>query len=167
MTNKVLLFIASILIVLGLTKFDISSLIPNINPNPVSVDVVDVSPPTDSDLREKANDIVSLLKSQLDPKDLVKFSKLRDLYFDLSVLIALDGDSEVIKTTDEIRQANSMAGIMLKLDLKNKYEGLAKCNNDLVVAAIGDDAVILSSDLRAKAVDAFKALSWAYNEGCK
>jgi hypothetical protein len=44
---------------------------------------------------------------------------------------------------------------------------LAKETKDVIVAAIGDDQVLLSTELRAKAVDGFKALAWACNEGVK
>jgi hypothetical protein len=33
--------------------------------------------------------------------------------------------------------------------------------------AIGDDNIPLNKELRAKAVDAFNALGWAYNTGAK
>jgi hypothetical protein len=73
----------------------------------------------------------------------------------------------VVKNTDEIRQANSIAGPMLRLDMKNKYKGLSKESQDVVIAAIGDDNIALSKELRPKAVEGFNALAWAYNEGSK
>jgi hypothetical protein len=79
----------------------------------------------------------------------------------------LDGEDAVIKTTDEVRQANSLSGVMLKLDMKGKYKDLASSCNSVIQAAIGDDSVLLDKDLRAKAADGFKALAWACNEGSK
>ena len=93
--------------------------------------------------------------------------RLRDLYLDLAQLITLDGDDLVIKNTEEIRQANSLAGVMLRLDIKGKYTDLASTCNDLIVTAIGDDNINLSPELRTKAVEAFKALAWGCNEGSK
>lgn len=166
MTNKYLLAVAGLLIIMGLTKFDPTQLLNNNRPAAV-VDTLELVEPTNENLKKEAEDIVVLLQEKLDKKDLAKFLELRNLYLDLGVLISLDGENEVIKTTDEIRQANSMAGIMLNLDLKNKYPGLAKENNDVLVAAIGDDSILLSKELRTQAVEAFKALAWAYNKGCK
>lgn len=167
MTNKYLLAVAGLLIIMGLTKFDPTQLLNNNNRPVAVVDNLELVEPTNENLKKEAEDIVVLLQEKLDKKDLTKFLELRNLYLDLGVLISLDGENEVIKTTDEIRQANSMAGIMLNLDLKNKYPGLAKENNDVLVAAIGDDSILLSKELRTQAIEAFKALAWAYNKGCK
>ena len=66
-----------------------------------------------------------------------------------------------------IREVNSVAGKMLRLDIKDKYPNLAELAKDLVVTNIGDDDVILDEELRLKAVEAFRALSWAFWEGSK
>ena len=95
------------------------------------------------------------------------FKKLRDLYIDLAKLVELDGEDEVVKSTEDIRQANSLAGVMLRLDIKGKYPDLAKEIKEVIVAAIGDDQIPLSKELRPKAVDGFNALAWAMNEGSK
>ena len=73
----------------------------------------------------------------------------------------------VIKNTEEIRQANSLAGTMLRLDIKGKYPNLAKEATEVIVASIGDDNINLSPELRTKAADGFNALAWAYNEASK
>ena len=93
--------------------------------------------------------------------------RLRDLYLDLAKLVELDGENEVVKSTEEIRQANSLAGVMLRLDIKGKYPDLAKEAKEVVVAAIGDDQILLSKELRAKAVEGLNALAWACNLGSK
>ena len=56
---------------------------------------------------------------------------------------------------------------MLKLDIKGKYEDLPETAQALVLEAIGDDNVLLNKELRAKAVEGFKALAWACYEGSK
>ena len=56
---------------------------------------------------------------------------------------------------------------MLKLDIEGKYDGLAEAAGDLVASSIGKDEVVLDDDLRAKSVEAFNALSWAFYEGSK
>jgi hypothetical protein len=161
--NNLLLVVAGLLILVGLTKFDLSRL--NILPNkPNAVDVLELPEPTDENVKKEAEDVVAILKesgAKVDAK------KLRDLYLDLAKLVELDGEDEVIKNTDEIRQANSLAGLMLRLDIKGKYPNLAKEAKEVVVASIGDDHIVLSKELRVKAVEGLNALAWACNMGSK
>jgi hypothetical protein len=161
--NNLLLAIAGLLVLIGLTKFDLSRL--NIVPNrPNAVDVLELPEPTDENVKKEAEDVVAILKesgAKVDAK------KLRDLYLDLAKLVELDGEEEVIKNTDEIRQANSLAGLMLRLDIKGKYPNLAKEAKEVVVASIGDDHILLSKELRVKAVEGLNALAWACNMGSK
>jgi hypothetical protein len=161
--NNLVLIIAGLLILVGLTKLDLSRL--NLLPSrPVSVDVLEIPEPTDESVKKEANDVVAVLKESGDKSDA---KRLRDLYIDLAKLVELDGENEVIRNTEEIRQANSLAGVMLRLDIKGKYLNLAKEAKEVVVAAIGDDQIILSKELRSKAVDGLNALAWAFNEGSK
>jgi hypothetical protein len=163
MNNKIILAIAGLLIILGLSKLDLNFL--RGNNNPTNIDVMELTEPTDELVKKEADEVISLVKSYNGSKN--DFKKLRDLMLDLGRLVELDGENEVIKNTEEIRQANSLAGIMLRLDIKGKYEDLSKESQDVVIAAIGDDNIPLSKELRPKAVDGFNALAWAYNEGSK
>lgn len=161
--KHILLVCGALLVLVGLIKPDLSKLIPS-NNNPTNSVVIEA--PMDSNIRTQADELVALLKSF--GSDIRGDAlKLRDLYLDLATLISLDGTDQVVKNTEEIRQANSLAGIMLRLDIKDKYSNLAKEAKDVIVAAIGDDQVLLSAELRAKAVEGFKALAWACNEGSK
>ena len=161
--NNLLLVVAGLLILVGLTKFDLSGL--NILPNrPNVVDVLELPEPTDETVKKEADDVVVVLK-EAGVKSEAK--RLRDLYLDLAKLVELDGENEVIKSTEEIRQANSLAGVMLRLDIKGKYPDLAKEAKEVVVASIGDDQILLSKELRVKAVEGLNALAWACNEGSK
>lgn len=161
--HNLVLVVAGLLILVGLTKFDLSRL--NLLPNrPVSVDVLELPEPTDENVKKEADDVVSLLKGSGGKSDA---KRLRDLYLDLAKLVELDGENEVIRNTEEIRQANSLAGVMLRLDIKGKYANLPKEAKEVVVAAIGDDQILLSKELRSKAVDGLNALAWACNEGSK
>ena len=92
---------------------------------------------------------------------------LSNLYSDLAKLTALDSTNEVIKNTDEIRDANRIAGLLYDLNLKNKYPGLAEAADNLFKTHIGNDNVSLDPTLRTKAVEAFNALAWAFYEGSK
>ena len=162
MNKNIILVLAALLILLGLSaKFNLV----NLSPNNPKVDVMELVEPTDPNVKREADDVIASLKSAGgDKKD---FKKLRDLSLDLGRLVQLDGEDLVIKNTEEIRQANSLAGVMLKLDIKGKYPNLAKEAFEVIVASIGDDNIPLSPELRTKAVDGFNSLAWAYNEASK
>jgi hypothetical protein len=160
--KNVLLGLATLLIIIGLLKPQFANiLVPN---KPVTVDVLELSAPTDEAVKKEADDVVALLKEAGAKTDA---KRLRDLYIDLAKLVELDGQDEVIKSTEEIRQANSLTGVMLRLDIKGKYPNLAKETKEVVVSAIGDDQILLSKELRAKAVEGLNALAWACNLGSK
>ena len=160
--KNILLGLATLLIVIGLLKPDFSNILGPFKP--VMVDVLELPAPTDEAVKKEADDVVALLKEAGAKNDA---RRLRDLYIDLAKLVELDGEDEVIKSTEEIRQANSLAGVMLKLDIKGKYPDLAKETKEVVVASIGDDQILLSKELRVKAVDGLKALAWDCNMGSK
>jgi hypothetical protein len=124
---------------------------------------VSLEAPDDEDILKECKDVTKILSSG-DKKDA---ARLRDLYIDISDLIALDGDQTVIKNTEDIRQANRLAGVILKLNIKDKYADLGKEAQEVIVSVIGDDNVLLSTELRAQASESFKYLAWACNEGAK
>lgn len=161
--NNLVLVIAGLLILVGLTKFDLSKL--NVLPNrPVAVDVLELPKPTDEAILKEASDVLQVVQKQVSKTDA---RRLRDLTLDIRKLVELDGEDEVIRNTEEIRQANSLAGVMLRMDIKGKYADLAKECKEVIVAAIGDDQIVLTPTLRSKALDGFDALAWALNEGSK
>jgi len=160
--KNILLALAGLLIIVGLLKPEFSNILGPSRPS--VVDVLELSSPTDEAVKKEADDVVAVLK-EAGIKSEAK--KLRDLYIDLAKLVELDGEEEVIKSTEEIRQANSLAGVMLRLDIKGKYPDLAKEAKEVVVASIGDDQILLSKELRVKAVEGLNALAWACNEGSK
>lgn len=163
MNNKILLIIGGILLFLGLVR-------PNLNfpiNNPIDNNaIVVVTPPADSEVKKLCEPIINALKNGSSNKS-KDGRRLSDLYLDLATLIELDGDNEVIKTTEEIRQANSLSGLMLRLNIKGSYPGLSEASQQFISSQIGDDMVTLDSGLRTKAADAFRALAWACNEGSK
>jgi len=163
-TKTLVLIIASILLAIGIFKPDLSSL--GIHNNVVVVDTehLNLDPPSEN-LLPYAKDVIKALSTSKDRK--VDGVRLAKLYNDMATLIELNGENEAIKTTEEIRQANRLTGLMLQLDIKNKYTDLAEAAQVLIVEAIGDDNVLLNNELRAKAVDGFKALAWGCNEGAK
>lgn len=163
MNNKVLLVIGGLLLLIGLVRPNIN--FPINNPNPVD-NIVVVTPPADEELKKTCQLVIDVLKAG--PSDRKQDGKrLSELYSDLAVLIRLDGENEVVKTTEEVRQANSLSGLMLQMNIKDKYDGLPEATNAVVLSEIGDDIVPLDEDLRGKAVKAFMALSWACLEGSK
>lgn len=159
MNNKLLWIIAISLLFVGIIK-------PNLNlenKEPIMV-VNNLVEPTGV-LKEKADSVIKALSVNNDRKTDGK--RLASLYNDIATLISLDGDNQVIKNTEELRQSNRLVGPMLQLNLKGKYPDLPEAAQSLVVTAIGDDQVLLNNDLRAKAIAGFKALAWACNEGSK
>jgi hypothetical protein len=166
LNSKLILVIAAILIFVGIFKPQLPLVGPN---SPVDVVVnpdLQVEKPTDEVLLEKAKVVIKAFDGSAFDKS-KDGQRLALLYLDLATLIELDGEQEVVKTTEEIRQANSLTGAMLRLNLKGVYPGLSDASNDLLVSQIGEDIVPLDSSLRAKAVDAFRALAWACFEGSK
>lgn len=162
MKNLVLL-LATILIIIGLFKPDFASII---NTSPTNnVSTVVVSKPSNIELLDECQDVVNALKKNSDRK--YDGLRLASLYNDLATLISLDNEDMVVKNTEEVRQANKLAGVMLKLDIKGKYPELAKATTSVIVASLGDDSVMLDDKLRQQAVDGFKALAWACYEGSK
>lgn len=162
MNNKVLLAIGCVLLFLGLVR-------PNFNfpiNKPVNNSIVIITPPADSEVRDLCKPVIDALKNGTSSRE-KDAQRLSDLYMDLSTLIELDGENEVVKTTEEIRQANSLTGLMLRLNIKGSYPGLSEAAQSFISSQIGDDVVTLDNNLRAKSVNAFKALAWACNEGSK
>lgn len=162
--EKILLVIASILILLGLFKPDFTSLIPVSVPS--VVDVINVDPPTDENLKALADKVVECFKSGSSDRK-TEALKLAELYYDISILVSLDAEEEAISSTEAIRQANMLAGPMLRMKIKGKYDGLAEAADNLVTSNIGTENVKLTEELRDKSVEAFLALSWACLEGSK
>lgn len=161
-TSKVILLVAALLIGFGLIKPKLN--IPNNEPVEVVVEILDA--PSDPVLKEKALLVVQCLKAGSNDR-VVDGKRLAALYFDLATLIELDGEQTVIKNTEAVRQANALSGPMLRMNIKDKYPDLAKNCNAVIVAAIGEDNIPLTKELRAKASEGFRALSWATNEGSK
>lgn len=167
MQNKLLLAIGALLVVLGIFKPNLPSLsLPGTNSVCVANNYV-TDAPSDLTLLEKARAITEILVSSDDSTRKSDCAKLSSLYCDIATLIELDADDRIVKDTATIREVNSVAGKMLRLDIKNKYPNLAETAKDLVVSSIGDDDVVLDESLRAKSADAFRALSWAFYEGTK
>lgn len=162
MSNKVLLYLGLGLIVVGLVK-------PNFNldlSKPANTIVsIDVNKPDDHALLTLAQNLLdSIRKNKVSKEDCLR---LANICFDISTLVSLDGSSEMIKNTEEIRQANRLSGLMLRMDMNKKYPGLAESMNLVMISYLGDDIVALNSDLRSKAVNVFQALAWAFIEGSK
>jgi hypothetical protein len=160
-SKTILLIIAGLLIFVGLTKPDFSFPVkPVVNP------VVVVEPPSDPELKKACQGVIDSLKAGGSSRktDAVRLSSL---YMDLASLIEIDGEDQIVKNTEEIREANRLSGLLLRMNIKGKYPDLATKANDVVVLGIGDDSVELDSTLRKTAVETFRALGWACYEGAK
>jgi hypothetical protein len=165
MKNNILLALGALLVCFSLfgQYFDTDFLKPGL-PDTTSY-VIDA--PADTGLLEKAKIVTETIQNSEDTTTRSDCLRLSALYADMAILLELDKDDLVIKDTASIREANSLSGKMLRLNIKDKYPGLAEDAKDLLSEALGDEDVTLDDDLRAKAVDAFRALSWAFYEGSR
>lgn len=161
MNNKVLLGIGILLCCVGLFKPDLSLLN---RPNNPSVSV-EIEKPSNEELLSSAQKVVDVLKNN--NASGTDCSRLSGLYYDMAQLISLDGDKQLVRNTEEVRQANRISGLMLRMNINDKYPNLASTMNAVVVASMGDDNVPLTPELRQKAADAFMALAWACDKGAK
>jgi hypothetical protein len=163
-SKNLLLVVAGVLIFVGLTKPDLIWLV---KPKPSVVEnILVVTPPESKELREKCQPVIDALRGGSSNRK-QDAKRLSELYSDLAVLIRLDGTNEVVKNTEEIRQANSLSGAMLQMNLKGKYPGLSEAAQSVIVSEIGNDIVPLDENLRGQAVKAFSSLAWACLEGSK
>lgn len=163
--NKVLVVLALLFVGYGLLKPDLSN-ISWPRSSVVNNETLKVEKPKDSKLLKACEGVIKTLKSGPNSRT-ADAAKLASLYYDLASLIELDNEDQIIKNTLEIREANSLAGKLSRVNLGGKYPGLAEACNSVVVTGLGDDDVVLDSEARKKAVDTFRALSWACLEGSK
>lgn len=161
-TNIIVLVVGGLLLTYGLLGSVIKD---NLSHNPIS-NAPAVSAPLDPSLRKNCELVIDSLRSGSSDRK-IDGIKLSSLFTDIAKLIQLDGENEVIKSTDEIREANKIAGAFYNLELKGKYPDLTESATKVVVQHIGDDNVSLDPILRQKAVEAFNGLAWACSEGSK
>jgi hypothetical protein len=164
-SKNLLLLIALLLIAIGIFKPNLNNFLDSNRPSVNVVDNLDLVAPSSDELLTKSKDIIKALSSNSDRK--IDGKRLASLYNDMATLISLDGENEVIKNTEDIRQANRLAGLLLRLDIKGKYPDLPEAAKALIIQSVGDDNVLLNKELRENAVNGFKALAWACNEGSK
>ncbi len=162
MNKKLLLSIAIGLVLLGIFRPNLSNIVPIKNE---SVATILVEEPTAEATVDACKKVIESLSSGPNPKK--DGLDLASLYSDISRLIELDNKDEIIKTTEEIAGVNRVAGLLLKLDIKDKYKDLGVNCQEVIKSVIGQDNVPLDSELRKKAVSAFKNLAWACKEGAK
>jgi hypothetical protein len=162
-SNKtIILALGGILLLLGVLRPDFSSFIPSSNTSVVTFDVSNFVAPA-KEYKDESEAVIKALSSNSGRKTDGKV--LASLARDIGLLIQLDEENEVIKNTEEIRQANSLVGPML--NLKDKYPDLKEASEKMIIAVIGDESVPLDKDLRNKASQAFFMLAWSYYEGSK
>lgn len=166
MKNKILLIIATVLIGIGLIGK--SNLLQIVNNNSCVVqEQLVVDQPKDQQVLEMCKKIVKSFNS-IDDSSRVKDSlSLSRMYYDLAILISLKSNDEIITTTGCIKEANSLAGKMLNLNIVDKYPNLSENCEEIVLYYIGSDNINLDDSLREKAYNAFMSLSWACQEGSK
>lgn len=161
MKEKLILFIAGLLIFFSVVQPNVG----NIWPKTSVVESIVVPSISEDDQKSVASIVESFRQGSSDRSTDGK--RLAGLYMDLATLIQLDGDDVVIKNTEEVKQANSLAGVMLRMNIKDKYPDLAANCNAYLISMVGQDIVDLDESLRKKASDCFTNLAWACYEGSK
>lgn len=165
MNNKLVLIMGLILIVFSYSDINLNDLNLRKNNAPSAVYVID--PPSDEVLLKDCKNIVNILQESDDSTSRKDYLRLSSLFYDMSVLLELDNEDEVVSSTEDILNANILAGKMLRLNIKGKYPGLAEASEQLLTNQLGEDNVALSEDLRKSAIDSFRGLSWAFYQGSK
>lgn len=103
--------------------------------------------------------VTSAITTMLDPHDELA-AKLAALHTEMANII--EQDTTVIKTTGDIRQANSVAGrLCMENATKGTVPGLAAALDQVLVDAIGKQSKVLTAEDRADAVKAFRAIAAA------
>ena len=162
MKDKVLLGIGLVCILIALIKPDLNNYIPIRNTNKVNL----VLPTINDEAKSQLQNIVESIKNGSGNR-YEDGKRLASLYVDIGILISLNAENEVIKSTGDIKQANAIAGLLLQLDIKGKYPNLAKACSEYLISKIGDDDIVLDDNLRSKSTEAFNEIAWACNEGSK
>jgi hypothetical protein len=164
MNKKLLLGIGAVLIAVGFFQPDLN--LGSFGPSGVTcVENFVTDPPANDTLLVKANVVVGILQDSDDSTKSRDCEKLSALYSDIATLLELDEEDKVVSDTASIKKVNSIAGKMLRLDIQDKYPNLAEACKDVVAHNVGTDDVSLDDELRTKAVEAFRALSWAFYKG--
>lgn len=139
-------------------------------PNPP----VPPTPPT-PDIPQPSADLVALVKPIADlfvgDKATIKkdSANLSAFYMDMAETIERDRATQVIKTTDNVRQTNISAGKLMfqNTGIKGRYPGLGEAIDKALAAKLGLDIVDLTDAKRTEVVNMFKALAWICGEVAK
>jgi len=130
---------------------------PGPKPAPVPEPTPEPTPKPSPVVLEPSDEMKELVSKveQVEDKELVGF------YLAFADLVSRD--SEVIQTTGQIRTAHSRAGRLAfqKTGIQGKYPGLAEAIDEALMKSIGKKNQNLTDELRAKAVETFKAIAWA------
>lgn len=164
--DKVVLILAGALVLIGLFKPDFSNLIPS--NRPVAVETETLQTPVSTDVKTVAEKVTKIFKESTAKDKKVKGQRFKSLMIDLAKLIKLDGEREIVKSTKELRLANSIAGRMSDLDMKGEFTDLAKTCTEVLAASLGGtEDILLTPELREKGGDGFLAIAWAVEQGLK
>lgn len=90
--------------------------------------------------------------------------QLRDFFITLAHVV--ETDPNLIKTTADFKQYNSLSGQLnfTGLDLKDKYDGLGEAIDKVVVDTLGLENVSMTPEKRKELVDVLTAIAWSFNQ---
>lgn len=85
--------------------------------------------------------------------------------FYLELADVVSDDNSVIKTTEQFRNFNGMAGLLhFNSDLKGKYDSLGSDIDSAIVNAIGKQSTTIDEDKREDLSQILEAIAWSVNQ---
>jgi len=85
--------------------------------------------------------------------------------FYLELADVVSDDNSVIKTTEQFRNFNGMAGLLhFNSDLKGKYDSLGSDIDSAIVNAIGKQSTSIDEDKREDLSQILEAVAWSVNQ---
>lgn len=160
----IILTLGIALIALGLIKPDLSKFVSPIKQNQNIAEIL-VETPSSTETKLACEKVIESLRNG--PNAKIDAINLASLYSDISRLLELRDNDAIIKNTNEISKVNSIAGSLLRLNIKDKYENLSEHCDAVIKSVIGDENIPIDEEVRSKAVKAFRNLAWACKEGSK
>ena len=155
MSDTLKLILAGILVVASLFGESIVELIKTIEAdNTPSVNIVEPSLP----YKDVVKEIVAV---DIEKEDAQQIS---DFFSELASVI--ENDVELIKTTKNFRDFNSLAGGLnfAGLELKDKYPSLGEHIDQSIIDSIGKENNPLSPEKRSDLVECLRAVAWAVHQ---
>ena len=106
------------------------------------------------------------LVQELTLLDIDKKDKKQLSYYFLTLADVVKTEPGLIKTTEQFKNFNSIAGQLnfTGLDLKDKYANLGESIDEIIIATLGKENEDLTQEARTSLVNVLNAISWGFNQ---